>query len=475
MGGAGDRKKKKDWVKKERFVLGWEGSGQDSSVLDRLLSDRTKSVMSSPHGMWNYMTYRDSIKILGIDPAELYKDGRVDLDPAKWADFGWMTCFAGPPESAVAAMREHTDSRNINPYSPDLINPLREAAAELKFKRPRDSRFEVIGVEGSQAGISYVLQTVINPGDEVIITDPGYFHFESSILMAGGVPVRVPLNEGNQFRYKPEELESYVTPSTKVIIVCDPLNPFGTVQSKEELLQIIEIANSHGLVVINDITHDTECIDPSVRHVPMTSLHGETDVDKVIATFSLSHGYGMAGVRIGFLGGAAGLMRACLITKTSLTRLNTNLIAQYGALAALGDEEYVRESEGIIRRNYAIIKDIVANTEGLSIPVEPVYGFSMVLDVSGAGVTSQELTVALFKYNVAVYPGDGLGSVGATRYVRLNISRPDLWAFERLRESLPLAIADAKSGLYKESVFRFFEEKNTERAGTIARTIKRGL
>ena len=313
---------------------------------------------------------------------------------------------------------------------------------------------------------------MLNPGEEVIITDPGYFHFESSILMSGGEAVRVPLDRESGYRLNPEKLSDFITPKTKVIMVCDPLNPFGTIQTKEELLSIIEIASENDIIVINDITHDTQRVDPASKHYPMSGLHTEINTDNVVSTFSLSHGYGMAGVRIGFLGGHPDLMRACLITKTSLTRLNTNLISQYGALAALGDKEYVRESEEIIKRNYSLIKEIVAENEGVEIPVEPKYGFSMVIDVAGAGVSAQELTVALFKYNIAVYPGDGLGSVGATRFVRLNISRPDIWAFEQLREHLPKAISDAKSGIYRESVLEFFSERKTERARMIFEEIK---
>lgn len=462
--------KKKE--KKERFVLGWEGNSERSGFVENILSDRIRSVLESPHGMWNYMTYRDAIKILDLDISEIYPQGRVDLDPAKWADFGWMTCYAGPPDSAISAMKENTNKANVNPYSPDLLNPLRDACAR-KFGRERGSDFEVIGVEGSQAGISYALQTVVNPGEEVIITDPGYFHFESSILMAGGVPVRIPLGPENGFRMKPEDVKAHISPKTRVIIVCDPLNPFGTVQTKAELIEIIELTKRKDILVINDITHDTQRINPDSRHYCMSSLNRETDVDNVISTFSVSHGYGMAGVRIGFLGGHTELIRACLITKTSLTRLNTNLIAQYGALAALNDKNYVKRSEDLIRRNYSHIKSIVDKTEGITIPVEPKYGFSMVIDVSGTGVTSQELTVALFKHNIAVYPGDGLGNIGATSNIRLNISRPDTWAFEHLEKSLPLAIEDAKSGIYRESIIRFFEERNTERARTILKEIKR--
>ena len=459
-------------MRKERFILDWENGAGSPHFLDSVLSSRVKSVMENPHAMWNYMSYRDAIKILELDAGDIYREGRIDLESKTWADFGWMTCFAGPPDSAVDAMLENTNRENINPYSPDLINPLRHAAAEIKFRRPRGSDFEVIGVEGSQAGISYTLATIINSGDEVIITDPGYFHFTSSILMTGGLPVRIPLNSRNGYRLSPDEVKEHITPRTKAIIVCDPLNPFGTIQTRDELLALIEIARERGIIIINDITHGTHRIDPASEHHPMSSLSEQTDTDNVVSTFSVSHGYGMAGVRIGFLAGHPALIRACMITKVALTRINTNFIAQYGALAAIKDRDYVAESEGIIRRNYKIIKGIVEGTDGVSIPVDPKYGFSMVIDVSGTGVTAQELTVALFKRRIAVYPGDGLGDVGATSYIRLNISRPDTWAFEHLKKSLPEAVSEAQTGKYKEGVIKFFERKNNERAKNILLRIK---
>ena len=459
-------------MSQKRFVLGWQSESEALPLLERAKSGKLDSVMRSPHGMWNYMTYRDAINILGMDPARIYTDGRIDLDPRQWADFGWMLCHCGPPESVVREMKKRTSRSNINPYSPDLINPLRDLCAESVFKRKRGGDFEVIGTEGAQAGISYALGSFTDPGDEVIITDPGYFHFESAVLMAGGVPLKTTLDAGNGFRLDPLEIEKLLSEKTKTIIVCDPVNPFGTVQKKEELLSLIEIARDNGIMIINDITHNTHRIDPGSQHFPMSSLSRDTNTDNVISTYSVSHGYGMAAVRIGFLAGHPDIMKACLTAKVSMTRLNTNLIAQYGALAALRDRNYIAETEGIIRKNYRFIKDVVARTRGIEIPVEPSYGFSMVIDVSGTGVTAQELTVSLFKRKVAVYPGDGLGDSGATDYVRLNFSHSDRRALERFEDSLGKAVEEAKTGIYTESVIRFFEQKQNERATWILRKLK---
>ena len=457
----------------KRFVLGWRAESDTLALLEKTRSEKLSSVARSPHGMWNYMTYRDAISILGLDPSSIYKDGRIDLDPREWADFGWMLCHAGPPQSAVSEMKRRTVESNVNPYSPDLIEPLRDLCAEFKFGRPRGRDFEVIGTEGAQAGISYALNTFVDGGDEVIITDPGYFHFESAVLMAGGVPVRATLNRKNGFRLDPLEVESLVSEKTKILIVCDPVNPFGTVQTKEELLALAEIARGNDMIIINDITHNAHRIDPRSEHFPMSSLWKDSNTDNVVSLYSVSHGYGMAAVRMGFLAGHSDIMRACLMTKTSMTRLNTNLIAQYGALAALRDTNYVSGTEKLIRENYRRVRDILEGTDGISIPVEPSYGFSMVADVGGTGATAQELTVSLFKRKIAVYPGDGLGDSGALDYIRLNFSHSDRMALEKLESSLGEAVEEARTGVYREDIVRFFERRENERAKWILRKLKK--
>lgn len=456
---------------KPRFILGWvppSDTEEEGGVpLKRFLANRVKMVFGDPHGMNNYMTYRDAIQILGMDPQEIYRDGRIDLDPHEWADLGWLCSHIGPPESALAAMREHISAANVGPYSPDLIAPLRDVVAREKFGRERGDDFEVIGTEGAQAGVGYAMLTFVNPGDEVIVTDPGYFHFIPAIHMAGGSPVKINLTRENHYRLDPDEVGRRVTLRTKMIVICDPINPFGTVQTKEELVEIAKIARKHDILVLDNITHNTYQVDPNASQYPMASLFDETDTDHIISTFGMSHGYGMAAVRLGFLAGHPLLMRACLATKIAVTRLNTNLLAQYGSLAALQDKGYLHRSREIIRRNYAHLKESVARTPGLSIPVNPQYGFSAVIDISGTGVTAQELTVALFKRRVAVYPSDGLGDVGATEYLRVNFSRPDLWAFEQLRAALPDAIAEAQTGAYLEAVREFFTRRRTERGQRI--------
>jgi aspartate/methionine/tyrosine aminotransferase len=450
-------------------VLTW---GADPASTPLLASERLRALERSHHAMWNYLTYRDAIVVVGLDATDLYPGGTTRLDPASWADLGWLTCFAGPPAGAVEAMRAAVTAEHLNQYSPDLVEPLRDAAAGV-LGRERDDDFEVIGTEGAQAGIALSLMAVAGPGDEVILSDPGYFHVPSAVIATGAVPVTVSIDASNGYRLDPDVVAGAITPRTRAIVVVDPLNPYGTVQTADELAALARLAEQHDLLLVHDVTHGALVIDPDV---PFASLPALALTDNAVATFSVSHCYGMAGARIGFLAGPSRLMRSCLRLKAALTRLNTSLVAQHGALAALRDEQYLQFAQGIVRRNLAHLGETLASAGGgLTLTTSPVRGLACALDTSGAGVTSQELMVALFARRVATYPGDGMGTTGAATNLRLNLSRPDTWAMEHLRAVLPEAIAEAASGRWREPVAALLESKGTPRAIALAETVRSGL
>jgi aspartate/methionine/tyrosine aminotransferase len=458
-------------VAKSRFIMSWGSSYEQdgrlvSLPMKRLIANRAKALFTDPQTTGNYFTYREAIQILGLDYADVYRNGRIDLDPGEYADLGWMCNYAGPPESALQAMREAAVTENVGPYPPDLLTELRDLGAR-KFQRERGSDFEVIGVEGAQGGIGYTMLSYVDPGDEVIMTDPAYFHIAPACQVAGGVPVRIPLRQENRYRLDIDEVRAAITTRTKVIVVVDPINPFGTVQSLEFGTELLRVAWDHDILVFNNITHGTYQLQPQAQLHPLASLREQAPTDHLISTSGMSKGYGMAAIRLGFLAGHPDLLKAAALTKGEVTKIHINLIAQHGAIAALQDTEYVGRTQELLRRNYAHVRETAQATEGVDIPIDPEYGFSCILDVSGTEVTAQELCVALFARNVAVYAGDGLGDVGAHEYIRVNFSRPDIWAFEKLREELPGAIAEARTGRYREGVMSFYRRVGTARGARI--------
>ncbi|WP_217922417.1 pyridoxal phosphate-dependent aminotransferase [Miltoncostaea oceani] len=433
-----------------------------------LASERARAVLADPQGFGNYMTYRDAYRILGWDPADVYRDGAIALDRAEWADLGWMANHIGPSPRALDAMRGAVDAEHVGPYSPDLDEPLRDLMATRLLGRARDDGFDVIGTEGAQAGVGYAALACIDPGDEVIVTDPGYFHFVPALRLAGGVPVWVDLAASSGWRLDPDAVAAALTPRTKMIVVCDPVNPFGTVQRRDELDALLALSEEHGIVILADTTHSSHRVDPAARHHPVADVQRGRPGATLLVSSGLAHGHGMAGARIGALGGDPALVRACLQVKIAAVRLNTNRVAQVGAAAALVDDAWLRGGEEVIRGNLARLRAIATPV------IDPSYGFSCVVDVSGTGASAQELTVALCARHIAVYPGDGLGDVGATTTIRVNLSDPDPSALERLAGAWDDACAEAASGVYREAVRDLFLSYGTARGRRIADVVAAG-
>lgn len=419
-------------------------------------------MLADPQGFGNYMTYRDAYRILGWDPAEIYRDGGIALDREEWADLGWMANHHGPSPRALAAMREAVDADRVGPYSPDLVEPLRALMAERLMGRPLGDDFAVIGTEGAQAGVGFAVLATLDPGDEVIVTDPGYFHFVPALHLAGATPVWVRLGPANGWRLDPDEVAAALTSRTKMVVVCDPVNPFGTVQRREELEALLRLSAERRVVLLADSTHAAHRVDPAARHHHLSALSADHPEAVVLEASGLAHGYGLAGARIGALGGPPGLVRAALQVKIATVRLNTSRVAQAGAEAALQDEAWTAEGEAVIRRNLAALRAVAPPV------VDPEYGFSCVVDVAGLGSSAQEITVALCRRKVAVYPGDGLGEVGATTTIRLNLSDPDPRALERFAAAWPDAVAEAATRMYRDGVREFLLSAGTDRARRLA-------
>jgi aspartate/methionine/tyrosine aminotransferase len=279
--------------------------------------------------------------------------------------------------------------------------------------------------------------------------------------------VTVAIGPQTGYRLDPDAVAAAITPRTRAICLVDPHNPYGTLATEDEAAALTALAERHGLLLIHDITHGLLAIDPAAP--PVAAPVG----DHAVATFSVSHCFGMAGARMGFLGGPPALMRGCLQLKAGLSRLNTNLVSQRGALAALRDGGYRRSAETAIRANLEHLEQTLAAIDGLRLAVAPRRGLACAVELDDEGPTAQELMVALFVRRVAVYPGDGLGDERAATTARLNLSGPPA-AMEHLRGVLAEALDEAASGRWREPVAALLDGKGTARATALADRVRRG-
>ncbi len=202
---------------------------------------------------------------------------------------------------------------------------VRENALEV------DPDGEVLVTAGAQEALMTVLMTLLDPGDEVIISDPHYGVYTRAVTIAGGTMVRVPTTRASHFVPDPDAIEAAVTEKTKAVIVVSPSNPTGAVFPREVLEGIVRIADEHDLVVISDEIYEHYVFDDAV-HTSMATLPGARE--RTVTINSLSKGYALTGVRLGYVVAPEALVRAMLPFHHGMT-ICAPITAQYGAVAAL--------------------------------------------------------------------------------------------------------------------------------------------
>jgi len=210
-----------------------------------------------------------------------------------------------PPHIVEAAYRAARDGQTH--YTPTLgIVPLREAiSAKLRRENGVDyGADEVMITSGGQEAICVVMQSILNPGDEVILPSPTYTSYVLAAQLAGGVPVQVPLNRDQGFQLDLAEVERRITPRTKAIVVVSPNNPTGTVLSREALEGVADMARRHNLLVISDEIYEKILFDGATHH----SIASFPEMQpRTIIVNGFSKAYSMTGWRAGREGRALDL------------------------------------------------------------------------------------------------------------------------------------------------------------------------
>ncbi|TVR98389.1 MAG: aminotransferase class I/II-fold pyridoxal phosphate-dependent enzyme [Trueperaceae bacterium] len=193
-----------------------------------------------------------------------------------------------------------------------------------------DADTEVLVTAGAQEALMTVLMTLLDPGDEVIITDPHYGVYTRAVTIAGGSMVRVPTTRASGFVPDPAAIEAAVTDKTKAVIVVSPSNPTGAVFPRDVLEGIVRVARERDLVVISDEIYEHYVFDDAV-HTSIATLPGARE--RTVTINSLSKGYALTGVRLGYVVAPEPLIRAMLPFHHGMT-ICAPITAQYGAVAA---------------------------------------------------------------------------------------------------------------------------------------------
>ena len=272
------------------------------------------------------------------------------------------------PENIKEAAKKAIDD-NFSRYSPVPGYPdLRKAiVAKLKNENGLDYTVnEVIVGTGGKQGICNVILALVNPGDEVIIPAPYWVSYPQMAKLAGGVPVIVNAGFDQDFKMTPEQLEAAITPKTKMLILCSPSNPTGSVYSKEELAALANVLRKHpDVFVLADEIY--EHINYIGKHHSIAQEPGLKD--QVIIANGVSKAYAMTGWRIGFLAGPEWIIKGCNKLQGQYTS-GTCSVSQKAAEAAYTlDQSAVEEMRQAFERRRDLIVKLAKEVPGLEVNI----------------------------------------------------------------------------------------------------------
>ncbi len=272
------------------------------------------------------------------------------------------------PENIKEAAKKAIDD-NFSRYSPVPGYPdLRKAiVAKLKNENGLDYTVnEVIVGTGGKQGICNVILALVNPGDEVIIPAPYWVSYPQMAKLAGGVPVIVNAGFDQDFKMTPEQLEAAITPKTKMLILCSPSNPTGSVYSKEELAALADVLRKHpDVFVLADEIY--EHINYIGKHHSIAQEPGIKD--QVIIANGVSKAYAMTGWRIGFLAGPEWIIKGCNKLQGQYTS-GTCSVSQKAAEAAYTlDQSAVEEMRQAFERRRDLIVKLAKEVPGLEVNI----------------------------------------------------------------------------------------------------------
>ena len=272
------------------------------------------------------------------------------------------------PENIKEAAKKAIDD-NFSRYSPVPGYPdLRKAiVAKLKNENGLDYTVnEVIVGTGGKQGICNVILALVNPGDEVIIPAPYWVSYPQMAKLAGGVPVIVNAGFDQDFKMTPEQLEAAITPKTKMLILCSPSNPTGSVYSKEELAALADVLRKHpDVFVLADEIY--EHINYIGKHHSIAQEPGLKE--QVIIANGVSKAYAMTGWRIDFLAGPEWIIKGCNKLQGQYTS-GTCSVSQKAAEAAYTlDQSAVEEMRQAFERRRDLIVKLAKEVPGLEVNI----------------------------------------------------------------------------------------------------------
>ncbi len=309
-------------------------------------------------------------------------------------------------EAAIYSLERGYTMYTSNHGLPELRQLLAQHLAG-RYGVAYDWRSELLITVGVSEGLDIAARAILNPGDEVIVPDPGYVSYAPCVTLAGGVVVPVSTCEADDFRVQAAAIEAAVTPRTKAILIGYPNNPTGAVMSRGDLLGIARVAERHDLLVLSDEIYDR--LTYVGEHTCFASLPGMRERTILLGGFSKA--YAMTGWRVGYIAAPPDIL-AGAVKIHQYTALCAPMMGQKAAVEALrrGEPDVTAMVEEYDRRRRVIVKGF----RDIGLPCfEPKGAFYAFPSIEPTGLDDEEFAEQLLvEEKVAVVPGSAFGECG---------------------------------------------------------------
>ena len=294
---------------------------------------------------------------------------------------------------------------------------------------------QVLVTPGANIAIFYAVSCLVDPGEEVIVPDPGFPTYFSIIKMCNVVPVRVPLLESNEFRMNPNDIEKRITEKTRLIIINSPQNPTGSVMTEEEIKMTYEIAEKHDVFLYSDEIYARMIYDNAKFSSP-----GIFDKckERTIISNGFSKAFAMTGWRLGAVIGPPSVIEKMRLLLETTSSCVPPFIQKAGIEAIEGEQTSQKNMYAEYEKRRDLIVNTINSISGLSC-ITPGGAFYVFVNIKKTGMTSEAFCEYMLEDSgVAMLPGTSFGQFGEG-FIRIcyAVGQDEINnAFEKIKKSI---------------------------------------